>query len=324
MAQFMLQQTMDRREGLLTYDKNILSIGSCFADQIGTRLAEDGFSTTCNPFGVIYNPLAMVQTLLPIPHQLLANHTVSRDGLFMNLMAHSNLFGQSESDLLLALEATEKTVALKLAEADIIILTLGTAWAFTYLPTGKIVSNNHKLPATQFSRRLLAVDEIATSLQLFMSHLAVVGKACCQVIVTVSPVIHGRDRLDENMLSKSTLRLATAQFVSHFPEKAIYFPAYEILRDELRDYRFFADDMQHPSKQATDIIYQRFLDTYTSAATLHTRSSIGSISKALAHRPMHEPEDAKKKRLLKIGTEIDSLPTIVSQAVRQRLTDLGQ
>lgn len=285
----------------ITYNDRILTLGSCFAENIGTKLQEACFLTFINPFGVMYNPMSVAQGI----RYLLSEKEFTAADLFQsgslwNSLAHSSTFSATTAD-----EALQKINSRLLAaryflrETNVMMITLGTAWVFELVDTRKIVSNCHKLPASRFTRRRLSVDEIINE---FTEVFGLLRNSYpgLKFIFTVSPIRHWKDGAHENTVSKSTLHLAVDALEKQF-DFVHYFPAYEIMMDELRDYRFYASDMLHPSDVAVDYIWQRFGDTYFSSETLDLKKELERLRADLNHRPLH-PE-TEEYRLFQLSVE---------------------
>lgn len=259
-----LQTTVDipRKELTLTYKDSILCMGSCFADEIGKRLENCYFDTMVNPFGVLFNPLSISNAL-----GLMEGYGINSYGCsfveqdviktpagYCSFHHHGSFTKESP-------EAFLSNANQKLANSSDffyrqgwVIVTLGTAYVYRHNETGMVVSNCHKLPSSQFTRSILTVDNVVDALSQYVN-----ANPDRQWIFTVSPIRHIADGLHQNQISKSTLLLAVQQLVEKYAN-AHYFPSYEIVMDELRDYRFYAEDMVHPSKQAVDYIFDRFIE----------------------------------------------------------------
>ena len=236
----------------------MLTLGSCFADELGSRLQRDGFDILCNPFGTLYNPLSIAEDLLlalagdPLPEDRLVFH----DGLWHSWMHHSRFSSPDRDECLSRCNQAIHEAHDRLQRQPLLLVTFGTAWVFRH--NGRVVANCHKLPPQQFSRTRLIVDEIVDVWLPLTERLHAGG---IQTLFTVSPVRHMADTAHGNQLSKATLLLAVDRLATP------YFDSYEILLDELRDYRFYARDLCHPSDLAADLLYERFLEVYTTPAT---------------------------------------------------------
>lgn len=269
------------------YQDRILTLGSCFAENIGTKLQDAYFLSFINPFGVLYNPMSVGQG---VRHLLSEQEFTAADlfqyGSLWNSFAHSSIFSATTPDETLQ-KINSRLVAARyfLSETSVMMITLGTAWIFENIETGKTVSNCHKLPADRFNRRRVSVDEIVTELSEIIEQLRHRNPKL-QFIFTISPIRHWKDGAHENTLSKSTLHLAVDELDKKF-SFVHYFPSYEIVMDELRDYRFYAVDMLHPSAQAIGYIWQRFSETYFSENTQKLKKELEQLRADLNHRPLH-------------------------------------
>ena len=266
-------------EWKIGYEDKILMLGSCFSDEIGRQMEERKMAVTCNPFGTLYNPLSIAQAI----HMTGLPELVEYDGLWHS-MAHHGSFSrvtreEAEEAVRLSVEAMQRA----LTEATVVIVTFGTAWV--YEMDGKVVGNCHKMPEKNFIRRRLTVEEIVTAWQPILAQYP--DK---HWLFTVSPIRHIRDGLHENQLSKATLLMAVERLVGSQKSKveSRYFPSYEILLDELRDYRFFADDLAHPSGLAVQYIWERFCETFCTPQTVNAMNLAHKEWKLAHHRPLHE------------------------------------
>lgn len=251
----------------LDHSTPLLLLGSCFSDEIGQRLQHAGFNVMCNPFGTLYNPLSIALALQQAidDRAIGPEWLVQTEGLWHSWMHHSRFSRPDPDDCLTLCNQSIHQAHSFLQHKPVVLITFGTAYCF-FLQSGQVppsmqgqvVANCHKMPASMFTRRRISIDQTVKAWLPF-THLA-------PVIFTVSPIRHMADGAHGNQLSKSTLLLATEQLATHCPDWH-YFNSYEILLDELRDYRFYALDMCHPSDLAVDIIWQRFQDTYMSPAT---------------------------------------------------------
>ena len=256
------------------YNDKILLLGSCFADNIGERFSEHYFQTTINPFGTLYNPASIFTSLSPVDRQEWP--VVLHNGLWHSMVHHGNFSHPDKNELLRRCEESWVVMRNALQEASTIIVTFGTSWV--YEREGMVVANCHKLPAKEFVRRRLTVDDIVQTWQTLIEQMP--DK---HLIFTVSPIRHIKDGLHENQISKAILLQAVDCLVSN--NKAVsYFPSYEIMLDELRDYRFYADDMLHPSSLAVDYIWQRFVDTYMTIDTQNEMRTLHQLWRDRHHR----------------------------------------
>ncbi len=249
-------------EKRLTYRDSILFVGSCFADEIGRRCTERYFDTRVNPFGVLFNPCSISDCLGLLEGyginaeqcSFIPEDVIETSGGFCSFHHHGSMARPTAQEFL---DNANKVLA---DASDFyyregwVVVTLGTAFIYTDKESGNVVANCHKLPADRFERTMISADQVYDALSQYVA-----ARPGRQWIFTVSPVRHLADGLHANTLSKATLHLGIQKLVERYPN-AHYFPAYEILIDELRDYRFYADDMMHPSAQAADYIFERFTD----------------------------------------------------------------
>ncbi|MDE5912073.1 MAG: GSCFA domain-containing protein [Muribaculaceae bacterium] len=265
----------------ITHRDRLLMLGSCFSTEVGARLLRDGFNTTVNPTGTLYNPMSVAKTigLLESCTPILPGHLFENQGLWRSFDHHSSL---SDPDRDKALEKINSAITAghkALQEATHVFVTFGTAWVFE-LPEGGIVCNCHKLPPRNFIRRRVTVNEIVgTWTPILRRH------PDKHFTFTVSPIRHTADGLHGNQLSKSTLLLAVDELCAG--GAAEYFPAYEALIDDLRDYRFYAADMKHPSDVAVDYVYSLFASARFSQSTMTRAAEAARASRRAAHRPLH-------------------------------------
>ena len=281
-------------EWKIGYGDKILMLGSCFSDEIGRQMAERKMQVTCNPFGTLYNPLSIAQAInykLPITnHQL---PLVEHDGLWHSMAHHGSFSRATKEEAEKAVAESIETMQRALEEATVVIVTFGTAWVYE-MESGVsglgvsglgVVGNCHKMPEKWFRRRRLTVEEIVEAWQPILAQYA--DK---KWLFTVSPIRHIRDGLHENQVSKATLLMAVERLVESQKSKveSSYFPSYEIMLDELRDYRFYADDLVHPSSMAVEYIWERFCETFCTSQTINAMHIAHKEWKFAHHRPLHE------------------------------------
>lgn len=242
----------------ISYDDKIMMLGSCFSDNIGKRLSELGFDVCVNPFGTLYNPASIASAVSRLVN---GEHFTEKDCVEIgagcervcSFSHHTSFSGTDAKEFLTKANDALDTASLFFRECNKVIITLGTSWCFRHIGTGSIVSNCLKHPAAEFQRERLEVQEIADLLKEIMNTDC--GKRK-EYIFTVSPIRHFKDGAHGNQLSKAGLLLGIDSVIG---DHADYFPAYEIVMDELRDYRFYAEDMCHPTSQTTEYILERFL-----------------------------------------------------------------
>ena len=289
----------------ITYYTSIVSLGSCFAVNMAQKFAYYKFPITVNPFGVLFHPLAIENIL---QHTIENSPYTAEDFFLHNELWHSFDFhsDMSQPSLKEAIQqANSQQIQLQqvLQEASFCFITLGTAWVYIYNSTDTIVANCHKLPSQHFSKRLLSVEEITESL----SHITALLKQfnpSITVVFIISPVRHIKDGFFENQVSKYQLFTALYPFITD--SKSLYFPAYELLLDELRDYRFYANDMVHPSEMAINYIWERLVATYIETATQADMKQVDSIQKGLSHRPFNPETESHQQFLAQLQQKMEA------------------
>ncbi len=281
----------------ICYKDQILSLGSCFAENIGRKLASSCFDVDVNPFGVLYNPVSISNSI----ELILDNKVFSTSDLFENKelwqsFSHSSLFSDTNAASCLEIINQRLTLASqRMNQVNVLLITFGTAWVFEERKSGRVVSNCHKLPSADFERRRLTVSEIVELYGQIITRMQSINPKL-EIVFSVSPIRHFKDGAHENNLSKSTLLLAINELQSNH-EHVHYFPAYEVMMDELRDYRFYSTDMCHPSEQAVQYIWERFGETYFSDSTQLLKQKVDQYIKDVSHRPIH-PQTSEFKLFL--------------------------
>lgn len=288
----------------IAYNDKILLLGSCFADNIGTKFGEYYFQTTVNPYGTLYNPASIAKAISGIGNGVSDIGIVEHNGLWHSLSHHGSFSRADKEDLVRACEQSRVQLREALQQASIMIITFGTAWVYEY--EDKVVANCHKLPANRFVRRRMTVDEIV---EIWQSVLAAMPDK--HWIFTVSPIRHVKDGLHENQISKAILLQAVDRLTAKQLDSPIgglsYFPSYEIMLDELRDYRFYAEDMVHPSAVAVDYIWQRFVDTYMTADTQNEMRTLHQLWRDRHHRFLHPDSPDAQQFAAHIKTRLQQL-----------------
>jgi len=291
----------------IDYNSKILMLGSCFTENIGTKLEYFKFLTTVNPFGIVFHPKA-IENLIS---NAINEKEYSEENIFFHneqwhsFEAHSKLSNPLKRVLLQDLNDANKLTHQQVHKSTHIIITLGTAWVYRFIESDTVVANCHKVPQKKFLKELLTVGEIAESLKATIALIRSINKSV-SILFTISPVRHLKDGFIENQQSKSHLITATHQVVE-FRNNVSYFPSYEIMMDELRDYRFYNEDMIHPNQTAIDYIWKKFTETWISDNTIQIMEDIDSIQKGLAHKPFHPKSEQHQKFLKNITTKIKEL-----------------
>lgn len=293
----------------LDHETPILMMGSCFAENIGRLLEKYLFHVCINPFGVTYNPLSVKAGLeaLLFREKYTADDLDLYNGLWFSFDHYTGFSGPDRDKTLNGINLSFMKAKEMLRKARYLVLTWGTAWVFTNNTTGKVVCNCHKIPASRFTRRRLSASEITGAYEPLLQSLFELNKDL-KILLTVSPVRHWKDGAHGNQLSKSTLLLAQESLEQLYPERLYYFPSYEIVMDELRDYRFYAEDLLHPSEVATRYIWEKFEQALLGKESRQINRDLDPLLKMSAHRPMAMEAEAhletanrlkEKLRLLK-------------------------
>ncbi|WP_378178490.1 GSCFA domain-containing protein [Aquimarina sp. SS2-1] len=271
----------------IDYDAELLLLGSCFAENIGEKFDYFKFKTLINPFGILFHPKA-IETFLWMATQ--KEQYTETDLFYHNEQwhcfdAHSKLSHPDQKQLLQSLNESLKETSKKIQCATHICITLGTAWVYRLHALDMIVANCHKIPQKEFQKELLSVEEVSQCLQNSIGLIKSLNPSV-KIIFTISPVRHSKDGFIENNRSKSHLIAAIHQTIDA-NQTCDYFPSYEIMMDELRDYRFYDTDMIHPSAVAIDYIWEYFKQTWISEEALKTMNTVKEIQNAMAHRPFN-------------------------------------
>jgi len=299
MAKFRTQLSSIAYPFQIAHQQTILCIGSCFAKNMGRHLSNYKFDSSLNPFGILYNPVSISEgiNLLLDKEPFLPEDLFEYQGLWHSFYHHGQFSGPDKSAVLDHINVQLKIARTFLQKTDRLILTLGTAAAFQYKKTEKIIANCHKLPGNQFNKKLLSVAGCVLALSQTLKQLQAL-RPDLEVVLSVSPIRHLRDGLIENQRSKATLLLAAAELEKTFPF-VHYFPAYEIMMDDLRDYRFYESDYAHPSVEAIDYIWNYFQDAFFAGDTKAILEEVGKVLQAARHRPFHVASKAHQAFLRK-------------------------
>ncbi|MDF1673335.1 MAG: GSCFA domain-containing protein [Vicingaceae bacterium] len=288
----------------LQHKNSITLIGSCFSQHIGNKLAHHKFKTNPNSFGTVFNPISIANNLHRLIKQERYNETDFYNYENKKIVNFNNQFSSFDINTSTALAEQNKELIQDITHfktANTLIITFGTAWVYQLNETQHIVANCHKIPNTKFTKKLFSVEEIIIAYQPILEQLKHIN-----IIFTVSPVRHSKDGLYENNLSKSTLHLAINQLTQQF-KNCNYFPAYEIVIDELRDYRFYNDDLVHPTDLAVNYVWERFSECYFSEETQLLNTQINKIQTALNHKPFNPESEEYQKFLANTKNQISEL-----------------
>uniref|UniRef100_UPI004048CAC9 GSCFA domain-containing protein n=1 Tax=Algoriphagus sp. TaxID=1872435 RepID=UPI004048CAC9 len=280
----------------ITHASKVVSLGSCFAQTIGSKMKAAKFDVLVNPFGTLFHPLNLSDLLKQAisAAQMDPDGVVEREGVFVHYGAHSDVKGGTRTELEENYTCQMLALHHSLKEATHLVLTLGTAWIYQHKEFGR-VANCHKQAAALFEKKISSLDELALELESELEML-LLHNPNLKIILTLSPVRHTKEGVSENQLSKSLLRVLCAQLEQH-NEAVTYYPAYEIMVDELRDYRFYKSDLVHPSEEAENYIWEKWQQFSFSQETRQKVVEIQKIQLDLAHRSFNPDSEAHRKFL---------------------------
>lgn len=300
MEEFRTTFTIPRSEKKITYNDPIMFIGSCFAASIGRKLESGRMPVMINPSGTVFNPVSVCHTLRTITsgEKYKASDLFNFNGKWISFNHYTDFSSENPGEALEKINSKIGEAGNFISKARYLFITFGTARVYRWKASGKIVSNCHKMPSTEFTNELLSVNEIVSSWNQELTKMRELYPAL-QVIFTVSPVRHMNDGAHGNQVSKSVLFVAIEELLSH-PSGPGYFPAYELLMDDLRDYRFYNEDMIHPSDAAIDYIWRAFSDHFFDDSTKRLWKEVTAITRSLSHRI----QTTSKKEILQFANAI--------------------
>ncbi|MCW3075640.1 MAG: hypothetical protein JWO32_249 [Bacteroidetes bacterium] len=279
----------------LTHNTGIFLIGSCFSDHIGSLLQSFNFNLLQNPGGLLFNPASIATSLQTIITQdsFKEEFIIERDGLFFSYLHHSSVNGLSKKELTDKINLTNKTAGEFLKKSETLVITFGSAFVYRHITLNKTVANCHKQPGASFHKRMLTVEQVVKNYSVLIQQIQLFNPAL-SIIFTVSPVKYLRDGVQENNLSKSVLLLSVNELMKRF-SNCSYFPAYELVNDDLRDYRFYKPDMAHPNEQAIEYVWAKFSDCFFDEPTRELNRQIHKLNLALDHRTLNTESEENKK-----------------------------
>ncbi|SNR62697.1 GSCFA family protein [Lutibacter agarilyticus] len=298
---------LKKERNQIDYGSRLMLFGSCFSENITKKLAYFKFNSASNPFGILFNPIVIEQL---ITNAINLKKYTKEDIFQLNerwhcFDAHSDISAVEKSELLQNLNTAITTTHKQLTKASHLIITLGTAWVYRFIETDRIVGNCHKIPQKKFLRELLSTEEIIASLDNITTLVKSINPSVT-IIFTVSPVRHLKDGFVENAQSKAHL-LAAIHQITNVKNQLYYFPSYEIMLDDLRDYRFYANDMVHPNETAIDYIWEQFKMVWIAEKSLLTMKEVATVQKGLAHKPFNPASEQHKKFLLNLKEKKERL-----------------
>ncbi len=318
---FRTQIPIKNSDHQINYESSIVLLGSCFAVNIAEKFNYYKFQNMVNPFGILFHPLAIHKVI----RRAVEEDFFTENELFFHnerwhcFDVHSDLSNSNKEDLLQDLNQSLSHLKSQIKSASHVLITYGTAWVYKEKTSQKIVANCHKVPQTQFDKELLSAAQIETTILDTISLFHKVNPSV-NIILTVSPVRHLKDGFIENQQSKANLIIGVHQAIHQQPttdnrQILTYFPSYEIMMDELRDYRFYAEDMIHPNQTAINYIWERFAATAISDECLPIMNEVEGIQKALAHKPFHPDSQSHQLFLQQLNQRMvrlqDKVPHLI-------------
>ncbi len=292
MIHFRTEILPDKPARLIGYADSVICMGSCFAENVGSRFQNYRFRTSVNPFGILFNPMSVASSLNKMMGDELfqLSDLVNYNGLWHSFSHHGSFSSSSSEQVLNAINSSLVKAQHEIRQCQFLFLTFGTSWVYELVETQQIVANCHKMPDKYFNRFRLSVDRIVEVYKNLLVRLLEINHEI-RVVLTVSPVRHWKDGAHGNQLSKSVLLLAIDQLEKLF-ECVSYFPSYELLLDDLRDYRFYDEDMLHPSSMAIDYVWERFAGSWLNDEAKACCKALEPIVKGRSHRPLRPDSDA--------------------------------
>lgn len=314
--QFTTKISVQKSSFPIDYDSKIMLLGSCFAENIGKKFSYFKYQATTNPFGIIFNAVSLEKLIRRVVEnkKFTENDIFFYNELWHCYEVHSELSNPDKDLFLSHLNSILESTHRHIAALTHCIITLGTSWVYSNIETHEIVANCHKVPQKQFTKELLSIEQTEKSLQNIILLIHSVNPNC-HFIFTVSPVRHIKDGFIENTLSKAHLIAAIHSILNKKFSTSLevtnqnrnYFPSYEIMMDELRDYRFYAEDMLHPNQTAIDYIWLRFYEHYISESAVKLMEEVDAIQKGLAHRPFNPNTESHQKFLAQLNLKIETI-----------------
>lgn len=306
--QFRTPISISKAESLLDYDSKIILLGSCFSENIGAKFEYYKFQNTVNPFGIIFNPVSIENIISRVIH---LKYFTEEDIFFYNeswhcYEVHSELSYPDKETFLYQLNQLVEQSNHHITQSTHIIVTYGTSWVYRLNNSGNIVANCHKVPQKEFSKEILSVETIEQSIQNTIELIQSVNPNC-QIIFTISPVRHIKDGFVENQRSKAHLITSIQKIINYQLSIINYFPSYEIMMDELRDYRFYAEDMLHLNQVAVDYIWELFKETNVSESIYGDMKEVENIQKGMAHKPFNSQSESHHKFLNDLNSKINRI-----------------
>jgi len=296
----------------IDHSQKVYFTGSCFSENVANKFKYFGFDLLSNSHGIIYNPVSISECFFDLmnPGSYQEKDLSFHNDNYFSYAHHGCFDGKESSEVIKNINVSLQLHASFIKAAQVVFITLGTAWVYVQREINRIVANCHKVPAEFFKKRLLTVDDIENNLEKMIDRIHFLNPAA-QIVFTLSPVKHLKDGFVENQLSKSRLHVAIHNFLS---KNVSYFPSYEIMNDDLRDYRFWKEDMMHPNELAIEYIWQKFSETYFSKETMEVMKEVKQYQQLASHRPLSpnlgeikDFDEKKKAKLIEIKNKYPQL-----------------
>lgn len=302
MKTFRTEIKLNKSENYINHQNKIITIGSCFSDNIGNLLKINKFNTLINPFGILYNPISIKQCIEKIIEKcnFKENDLIFYQEIWHSFYHHGKFSGENKAEVLRKINTSISESHKTLNQVDYLLVTFGSSYVYKYLENNLIVANCHKIPQKRFSQEMLKLNEIFKEWQLLIEIIKSFNPQI-KIIFTVSPIRYLKYGNEMNSISKATLILLISQLKNTF-DNIDYFPAYEIFMDDLRDYRFYKDDMIHPSEEGIKYVWQKFCEIYFKKETMDILEKVKSINLSLNHRPIH-PQSLEHKKFINLQLE---------------------
>tara|TARA_Y100000782_G_scaffold113196_1_gene145321 strand:+ start:2476 stop:3453 length:978 start_codon:yes stop_codon:yes gene_type:complete len=303
------------------HQDEVLLLGSCFSDNIGLLMNQLKFNVLYNVFGVMYNPYSIFKLMERALNDEMfqSEELIENDGVFYHFDVHGDLSSEDCLKLIDDLDFQLKKLKNKLFDAKLLVITFGSSWVYNYEKWNKIVANCHKISGSEFNKEILSVESMIVQGQKTITALKEKNKKV-ELLFTVSPVRHVRDGLSNNHISKGRLIEVATQLAEW--SNGVYFPAYELMVDHLRDYRFFKQDKAHPTEEAISYIWEKFSETFISKSSRELAKEIEKLQRAVAHRPLRPQSEAHRQfvqRTLQLIDEMESIHNLDFSYERSRL-----
>ena len=304
---FQTQIFLEKKTPTIDYNSKVFLLGSCFAENIADKFTYYKFQSKVNPLGVMFHPLAILDLLKRAQNRtdFTEKDIFFSNGYWQSYSAHSRLNNQSKKDIISDLNSAVVSTKTQLMAASHVVLTFGSAWVYTFIKSQTIVANCHKQPQKEFEKSILSIDQLNEAFESIISILKSFNSELT-IILTISPVRHLKDGFVENTHSKSQLISALHPLVNT-TKNVHYFPSFELVMDELRDYRFYKEDLIHPNQLAIDYIWEKFQSTWIGSDTELTMNEVSRLQRGLGHKPFNPSSKAHIAFSSNLSKEVDAL-----------------